>query len=825
MNRRCRFHFVLFLLLSCVAAYSGDNRWTSGGPYASNVTDLIFRPSDGKVVFATSSGETHRSTNEGKSWEGVGRFLVIRFNPLDPEIVIAADTSIYQSTDRGETWQVVSSNPLGGEGFQDIEFHPKNPKVLYALDLIWGGATQRRVLKSTDGGVTWAQKLAKPWDHYEYDLAVDPTNGDVVYVSLGGKVYKSTDGGESWRPSCAGMGFGKNNRLIVDPTNPSTVYAAGSPVYKSTDGGGRWSRLLGAGGSYICVDPSSTQTLYVSGASGVFKSTDGGGEWSRLDVDPEENDMGPVAVHPSKSNLVLAGSPGQGIFRSNNSGRGWQPASVGLDGMDAQCLLYRAVGKGSFMALGASQIHESLNRGKSWRQVTFGVASSLAWWAEVHPQNPDLIAAAGYFDERRYAVAISTNGGNTWSFCYAQTGSQAGTLVAWDPTDQRTLYLSALDFSVSPSAPLGIAKSTDRGQTWRLVNRGLSEKYVTRLVFDPWIKSRMYAGTMSGGFFTSDDGGEHWHKRSSIEGSQFRAIVPHPSLRDVLFAATYPGGLYSSTNAGKSWVFMGVPNCAAVAFLPSSPHTLLAGGGGELVVSTDDGETWSNFDSNGLGRVIVRTIMVDPEDDQRFFIGTDRGVFSYTQKGSPGGPVIQQLSPSYGRAGDVVSINGRSFGQVQGTSRVTFAGVDTGLAQTWSDTSITAVVPNGVRTGPVTVTVANKKSNAFEFIALPAAGSVEPTSGPPSGGTKVTIIAPSGTSSTQFNVLFGSTVANEVRMIAPDIILCTSPPGTGTVEVKVTSSVTSTTVGTFTYGSGAPMQVTGRSGLPMEAGSIYCRSN
>ncbi len=61
------------------------------------------------------------------------------------------------------------------------------------------------------------------------------------------------------------------------------------------------------------------------------------------------------------------------------------------------------------------------------------------------------------------------------------------------------------------------------------------------------------------------------------------------------------------------------------------------------------------------------------------------------------------------------------------------------------------------------------------------------------------ILAPSGISGTQFNVLFGATVAADVRFTAPNIITCDSPPGSGTVQVSVTSSAVSATVGTFTY--------------------------
>ncbi|MEW6367325.1 MAG: IPT/TIG domain-containing protein [Acidobacteriota bacterium] len=106
---------------------------------------------------------------------------------------------------------------------------------------------------------------------------------------------------------------------------------------------------------------------------------------------------------------------------------------------------------------------------------------------------------------------------------------------------------------------------------------------------------------------------------------------------------------------------------------------------------------------------------------------------------------------------------------------------------------------SGARTGALRVVVSGQNSNPWDFIVLPANGNVEPTSGPASGGTRVTILAPAGTSGTQFNVLFGSTVAREIQFMQPNIITCDSPPGTGTVDVKVTSSVTSTTVGTFSY--------------------------
>ncbi len=194
----------------------------------------------------------------------------------------------------------------------------------------------------------------------------------------------------------------------------------------------------------------------------------------------------------------------------------------------------------------------------------------------------------------------------------------------------------------------------------------------------------------------------------------------------------------------------------------------------------------------------MNDLKFDPANVNAFIAATDHAVFSYTRKVVQGAPVIEQLAPASGRAGDAVTIMGKNFGQSQGASRVHFGNLAAGTAQSWSDTRVRVTVPAGVCTGYVTVRALNRKSNPYEFIVLPSSGNVEPTSGPDAGGTRVAILAPSGTSGTLSNVLFGSSVANNVRFTSPNIITCDSPPGAGTVDVKVTSSG-DTTVGTFTY--------------------------
>jgi hypothetical protein len=74
-------------------------------------------------------------------------------------------------------------------------------------------------------------------------------------------------------------------------------------------------------------------------------------------------------------------------------------------------------------------------------------------------------------------------------------------------------------------------------------------------------------------------------------------------------------------------------------------------------------------------------------------------------------PVLESLTPDNGVVGTAVTIAGSNFGAAQGTSTVTFNGVDAGAATTWSDNQIIINVPAGATTGAVVVTVQGQASN------------------------------------------------------------------------------------------------------------------
>lgn len=56
--------------------------------------------------------------------------------------------ALFKSTNKGATWTEVNNSSLANRYFQDIEFHPVNPNIIYL--------SSQRLYKSTNGGSSWS---------------------------------------------------------------------------------------------------------------------------------------------------------------------------------------------------------------------------------------------------------------------------------------------------------------------------------------------------------------------------------------------------------------------------------------------------------------------------------------------------------------------------------------------------------------------------------------------------------------------------------------------------------------------------------------------
>jgi hypothetical protein len=158
-------------------------------------------------------------------------------------------------------------------------------------------------------------------------------------------------------------------------------------------------------------------------------------------------------------------------------------------------------------------------------------------------------------------------------------------------------------------------------------------------------------------------------------------------------------------------------------------------------------------------------------------LGTSNSPSPFTIIGP--GPYISAFAPTAGNAGTVVNIIGRFF---TGTTSVQFNGVNAAFSST-TDTSIAAIAPANVSTGPITVTTPAgtfTTTNNY-FFAPPTLSSFSPVAG--RAGTNVQIVGTSLLGVTAVN--FNGTASPNFTLVSNTNLVATVPTGVTTGPIRV----------------------------------------
>lgn len=373
------------------------------------------------------------------------------------QIQAQIDTSQFQSLEYRMIGPFRGGRTVGAVGI------PTQPNVFFI------GHNNGGVWKTDDYGQTWNPIFDDAPTGSVGDLAVSPSDPNVIYVgtgeglhrpdlAVGDGIFKSEDGGKNWKH--IGLGdIQQVSRVIVHPTNPNIVFVAGlghpyganevRGVFRSVDGGTTWEKTLyinhNTGAVQVEFDPNNPQVLFADmwehlegpwenakftgPNSGLYKSTDGGTTWNKISEGLPNAEQGlgriGIAIAPSNSKKMYAtvdAKTGGGIYESTDAGESW--SLINTD--------YRLWGRGSDFAeikvhpknedelfVGNIASYKSSDGGKSWTSLKGAPGGDDYHRIWINPLQPDIMLFAA--DQ---GAVVTVNGGKTWSSWYNQPTAQ-----------------------------------------------------------------------------------------------------------------------------------------------------------------------------------------------------------------------------------------------------------------------------------------------------------------------------------------------------------------------------------------------------------------
>ncbi|MBI9034819.1 MAG: T9SS type A sorting domain-containing protein [Bacteroidales bacterium] len=605
-------------------------------------------------------------------------------------------------------WTSMGPNTTGG-GYaglgrlNSVAFRPGDNNTIYV------GAPSGGVWKSTDGGSNWTPMGDNNAIIGVSDIVViagATTASDIVYIATGDRdagdnysigVLKSTDGGTTW--AATGLSFQasqsrKANRLILDPGNNNILYVATTVgVYKTTDAGANW--VLQTGTNFIDMEmnPGTSSTLYGSTTTGgIYRTTNSGANWTQVLSDASGRRT-ELAVSANNSTVVYAvmGNSGNGlhrIYKSTNSGQSfssvfsgtttnllnWDCSSTASGGQAWYDLCIAAdPTNANTLFVGGVNTWKSTNGGSSWSISTHWSGTCSGGATTVHADKHFMAYQNGtstLFECNDGGLYKTTNAGSSWSHLsngmeisqiykigVAQTvnndvvaglqdnGTKALITGNWNDV----IGGDGMDCAIDPSnhnTQYGelyygdIKRTTNHWGSSTSIKSGLSGSaaWVAPFIIDPSNTNTLYMGYQD--VFKSTNQGSSWTKISSWSGSTLRSLAIAPSSANTICAAT-TSTLYRTTNGGSSWTNItgsfGGSTITSIAIKNDDPNTIWVSLGqfnaNSVFQSTDGGSSWTNI-STGLPQIPTLSVIQNKQNvaEVELYVGTDVGV--YMKKGT-----------------------------------------------------------------------------------------------------------------------------------------------------------------------------------------------
>ena len=390
-------------------------------------------------------------------------------------------------------------------------------------------------------------------------------------------------------------------------------------------------------------------------------------------------------VNPSNpSEYYVAVSSGH-IWKTVNNGTTFQPVFENYDAYSIGCLamdpgnhhvIWAGTGENNHQrALGyGNGVYKSVDGGKSWKNMGLKESRQIGMIA-IHPENTDIVFVAaegsawGPGGDR--GLYRTEDGGETWDKVLDISEHTGVNNVLIDPRDPRIMYATSeqrrrhVHTKIGGGPESGIWKSTDGGNSWRELKKGLpgGDMGGIGIAISPVKPDIVYAiieaeGT-SGGFFRSTDRGETWKKMSDhhSSGQYYNEIYCHPHDEDIVYSMETVSKI--TVDGGKTWRSLGISrrhvDDHALWIDPDDHDHFIIGGDGGIYETFDHGETYLHK----TNLPVTQYYRVNVDNQEPFY-----WVYGGTQdNNSMGGPSRNTSTDGVSSCEWVVTLGGDGFWQ------------------------------------------------------------------------------------------------------------------------------------------------------------------
>ncbi|HEY6807991.1 MAG TPA: hypothetical protein VI160_04305, partial [Gemmatimonadales bacterium] len=580
-------------------------------------------------------------------WAGTGETFFIRS-------MTALGNGVYKSTDGGKSWRHMGLDSTGRVA--RIVISSLNPDVVLvcALGRAYGPEQDRGVYRTTDGGKTWARVLFVDPNTGCSDLAIDPTDPNVLFAGMWQFEVKT------WHLQSGGPGSG---------------------LWESRDGGATWKRLAGHGlpaASHVVgkiavaiapSDPSTVYALIEDTDPSLYRTGDGGNTWQLMSRDHALAERAPYYVRftvaPDDENRLyfvtvrfsMSQDGGRTLARSGFNGGG-DNHDIWIDPLNADRFMIAHDGGASI----------TLNRGRSYTRVVLPIAQMYHVFTDTRVP---YYLYGNRQDGSSYRMPSRSLSGGISEGMWGHVGGCESGFAIPDTVDNATVWSGCYDgglevFDVRTDHARNVRVWPEAGYGWRPADMKYRWNWTFPVAISPHDHTHVYAGSQM--VHLTTDGGASWkpispdltrndttHQQSSggvstdnlmtFDGATLFAIAESPKQAGLIWVGSNDGLVHVTQDGGAHWTDV----TANIQKLPPwgkivniEPSHFDAGTaylavdlheqddlGAYIYKTTDFGKTWKKisdtFPRSSLS--FVHMVAEDPVRRGLLYAGTENGLY------------------------------------------------------------------------------------------------------------------------------------------------------------------------------------------------------